>query len=212
MSNHKPNQRTVKPPETEKRSYDRIALVISILAFIASGFSAWYAGRQFESDEDFRRRMVRPELTISVTYGTKPYADKPGLSYKIENIGTGQATISWFQVEVDGIARKNWGDMLVALGEDMPVAGVSYVHPDGTSWPPGTAKDIFKIDEGPSAEILRKHMGRIELRTCYCSVLDSCWTSTLQGMVKVNEIKSCEPKPNIWFGHGKRDELEKAGA
>jgi hypothetical protein len=183
--------------EKPRRSYDVIAFVISLIALLLSGW-------QFFSDRDFRKRMARPELAFTTNMSPQ------GIKYDLANIGTGAALVQWFEVAVDQLPQKSWHTMFAALGETGTVPNVSYTLPEAIAWPPDAQKTILQVGRGSAADRVFANRSRLEMRVCYCSVLGACWISSSRGERKVKDVASCEPKPNLWFGHGKRDELRAA--
>src|SRR5262245_53794235 len=155
--------------DDENKSYNRMAIGISLVALVASVVSAWFTGCQYVGDQDFKKRMARPELAFSLSRGTTK------TEYSLTNIGTGPAIVKGFDVSVDGEPQRSWQTVLDDLEISPHGPTVSYVLPDITAWPTDAHKAIFSIQAGKAADLLFAARDRIRMRACYCSALDACW-------------------------------------
>ena len=146
------------------RHWDGLAAVIAacvgLLALAVSGYTAY-----------LQRQQVRAQVW--------PYLE-PGMSgskreLTLFNKGVGPAIIRSVKILVDGKPQRNWSAVFSALGIDyghhIPYSTINGVvisandHIDQLLFP--TADDF---------NLYARQVKRIELRLCYCSTLDECWT------------------------------------
>jgi hypothetical protein len=97
----------------------------------------------------------------------------------VANNGLGPALIRSAELIVDGRHVKSWEDYTAMLSRDVPrgsaTFGTSTINAS-TTIRPGDAHSLIVVRLGRDAspKVLKKH--RVELKFCYCSLNDSCWT------------------------------------
>jgi hypothetical protein len=137
-----------------------IAALVGLLALCLSGYTAY-----------LQRQQVRAQVW--------PYLE-PGMSsakrkVMLFNKGVGPAIIRSVKIAVDGKPQRNWNTVFAALG-------LKYEHHIPYSTINGvviTANDHIDQLVFPTAEdfdLFAHEVKRVDLKLCYCSSLDECWT------------------------------------
>ena len=137
-----------------------IAALVGLLALCVSGYTAY-----------LQRQQVRAQVW--------PYLE-PGMSSSkrkvvLFNKGVGPAIIRSAKILVDGKPQRNWKAAFAALdlhfGHHIPYSTINGVvipandHIDQLGFP--TAEDF---------DLFAHQIKRVDLKLCYCSTLDECWT------------------------------------
>jgi hypothetical protein len=147
-----------------------VAAFIGLVALAVSGYTAYIQKQQV-------RAQVWPYLETS--------SDNMPLRLIVTNRGVGPAIVKDVAVTVDGQPVTNWKDLLdriakqhnhfystihrrvVSAGERVDVL---QPHDD-------KGKDVFASDpKGSFGDLLNQALPRIDMRICYCSTLEDCWT------------------------------------
>ena len=160
------------------------SMVIALCALVFSLYSAWL-------ERDHQMRSTRPEMLASFVF------DQDGSGFRFGNIGLGPARLKWFQVLVDGQPKKDWEDMLRAVGIS-PLPDYSFGYPQPI-YSTESYERLFLVKPGSGDMKLRTERNRIELRACYCSIFDECWVSSDRA-VPPRRIGTCEPAPGVIMG------------
>jgi hypothetical protein len=200
---------TSEPPRTGHRSWDLLASLVAITISAASLYTAYHTSHSME-------RLVHasswPALQLDSSNGTTEGGAI--LSFDIHNTGVGPAQIHDFKILVDGqpVPSQGWlidnlikaccneartealaaagGNRHAMLGTDMtsPVASRSLAPNEWVSairWPRTDTNAVLwqQLD-------LARQSGRIQLRVCYCSVFDECWTANSHEFPQ-QPVRSC---------------------
>ena len=200
---------TPEPRRTGHRGWDLLASFAAITISAASLFTAYHTSHSME-------RLVHasswPALQLDSSNSTEEGA--AALSFDIHNTGVGPAQIHDFKILVDGqpVPAQGWlidnlikacctearaealaaagGDRQAMLGSDMtsPVASRSLAPNQRISalrWPRTDTNAVLwqQVD-------LARQSGRIQMRVCYCSVFDECWTANSHKFPQ-QPVRSC---------------------
>jgi hypothetical protein len=97
----------------------------------------------------------------------------------VTNDGLGPALIRSAQLYVDGRHVPSWENFTALLSKGMPSGSATFGSSTinaSTTIRPGETHSLItvKLGQNVSPKLLRSH--RVELRFCYCSLNDSCWT------------------------------------
>jgi len=137
-----------------------IAALIGLLALCVSGYTAY-----------IQRQQVRAQVW--------PYLE-PGMSGSkremlLFNKGAGPAIIEGVQVLVDGKPQRNWPSVFRALGLTFE-HHIPYSTINGVVIPANDHIDQLLFPSTEDFNLFVHEAKRVELRLCYCSSLDECWT------------------------------------
>jgi hypothetical protein len=202
-----------EPRRSGHRAWDLLASFAAITISAASLFTAYHTSHSME-------RLVHasswPALQLDSSNETAEGAAT--LSFDIHNTGVGPAQIHDFQILVDGLPVSSRGSVIdnlikaccnearaealaaaggnrqAMLGSDTtnPVASRSLAPNEWVAairWPKTDSNAALwrQVD-------LARQSGRIEMRACYCSVFDECWTTSSHKFPQ-QAVGSCiEPK------------------
>ena len=102
--------------------------------------------------------------------------DAAGFSFGFTNAGVGPARMKDVRVSVDGIATRNWSELVASVDGD-PGAAVNRNFISDRVLRPDETVVVFSTTD---AELVRKLVGAISkprgtLTFCYCSIFDQCW-------------------------------------
>ena len=150
---------------------DRIMSVSAIVAAIAAVLVAAYEAR---INREYQRISVWPRIQQS-----NSFAGADTYQRIVSNVGVGPALIRSVQVNVDGVARRNWSDVIHALiGKPAPGHIYSALHA-GYVVLPNKDMTVLKIPPGEDAQKFweQTQTPRLSIRICYSSLFDECWVS-----------------------------------
>lgn len=162
----------------------------SIVDRIVSG-SAMFVALSSLAIALYEVRMMREHDRISVwPYVTAFNSDSGGVyTFNASNAGIGPALVESFEVTVDGKPRRNWGEVIDALGVDMSGTPSSYSSfGKGTVLLPGARSVLLSIGPGPGGQLFHAAAEpRLHPRICYCSLYEQCWL--------LDETQDSRPQP-----------------
>lgn len=148
----------------KKPSSDAIALLALIFSGIALGVALYEA----YNNRQTAQATVKPILETSFEF------NKNGTGWELHNSGVGPAAIKWFDVLVDGAQVPSWQLVGGALNLSKG-AGYTFIIPTGKTYPAGTSKQLFWVEDGNEQEKIIRNATRVRFRFCYCSIRDECW-------------------------------------
>ena len=190
-----------------------LEMAVAIAALVTSVTSIWLSLRQ----GDDMARLVQAQSWPYLEYESSNTGDngQPEIDIGVRNAGVGPAKVKSFAILYDGKAVTGWGTLIKAC-----------CVPDGT--PSDKPLDLPALTDNKmiSSKLLQRvlrasdsqillHLPktdanaalwkklddarfRIEIRACYCSVFDECWTSDLRS-TEQHAVDTCpvEPVPYI---------------
>jgi hypothetical protein len=106
------------PPETPKKNVDRLALIVSILALIVSGFSYWDSHKAARRDDERARPQLLPTAPHASLYGDN-ISPNGSIFLSVRNPGELTATITQVSVK----------PLTVGIEENGPERGGPLVRP-----------------------------------------------------------------------------------
>jgi hypothetical protein len=151
----------------------------SAFAVVVSLISLWVAF----SANDTQERLLAASVWPTLEYGTGNRDDqgRDMIILEIDNNGVGPARLRGVQVLYDGKVAANSIELLricCGLGEGQPVQTIT----SGTRGRVLKAGDRIEFMmlpiEANDAELWKRfnrERFKVEVRACYCSVLDACW-------------------------------------
>ena len=137
-----------------------IAAFVGLLALCVSGYTAY-----------LQRQQVRAQVW--------PYLE-PGMSsskkkISLYNKGVGPAIIRSVKILVDGKPQRNWDTAFEALGLRFG-HHIPYSTINGVVIPANDHIDQLGFPTAEDFDLFAHQMKRVDLKLCYCSTLDECWT------------------------------------
>jgi hypothetical protein len=162
-------------------------LVLALSAIFISLVSLFIAIEHGHTERDLVAANSWPYLQIESEIG-----NKSGVEFWIDNAGIGPAKLELFELSYDGRTMRSMPELLQRCcglpvpNPAMPVSGL----PDGygssdindTVLRPGQRIRLFVVPASGIAEQLKRRLGAITFRGCYCSVFDECWMSNLMDL------------------------------
>jgi hypothetical protein len=174
------------------------AIFISIVSLIVS----IHHGRIMEKLVAANEKQVEASTLPILRFGTGNVADNTkAVHFDLRNGGTGPAIIEWLRVKWNGQATSGPGDLLdrcCRKGLQQTLSVWRNVA-SGMTIPAGQSETIFQFRAaGADAEMYRlldtEARFKIEAESCYCSVLDECWTTDFT--VRPHKVTACAPIPD----------------
>jgi len=183
-----PNPRSDQAP----RWFHFAVAVCMILTAASSLITSLRTSKTMQDMLEQNQRLVRASSTPVLEFGSGNLADDGSRSIRmsVSNVGNGFARIVWFELHLnDGPPVKNMASLITALepGAGDPDIVTSRIAP--RLFPAGRAEEIMKWPR-PGAQDpvgqqrwdrLNKERFRVKVQACYCSVLQECWISSLNG-------------------------------
>jgi hypothetical protein len=178
----------IVPPR--RRDWNGVAAIIAafvgLLALTVSGYTAY-----------IQRQQVRAQVW--------PYLE-PGVSGSkrelvLVNKGVGPARVRSVQMYVDGKPQHNWHDVYAALGlkfEHVP----PYSTVNSIVLSAGEHLDQVLFQSVDDFNAFAKQAARAEMRLCYCSTLNECWTYDAREKDpsrEYSEVDACPARSNDDF-------------
>ena len=185
-------------PEVEVPHHRSTAKSRSIVDRIVSG-SAMFVALSSLAIALYEVRMMREHDRISVwPYVTAFNSDSGGIyTLNASNAGIGPALVESFEVIVDGKPRRNWGEVIDALGVDITGTPSSYSSfGKGTILLPGARSPVLSIGPGAGGQLFHKaSQPRMHTRICYCSLYGQCWLLDRTQDSRPQPVRACaEPE------------------
>jgi hypothetical protein len=186
-----------------RRTFELVVGACAILISAVSLFVAISANRTQE-------RMLAASVWPSLISGTSNVSTdgSPQITLDLLNRGTGPARVRWAQVLYDGSPLRDTSELLARCCT--PHDAASGDHQIISS---GIQRRVLGADEWvvllrvpqpqpvtPLWQSLDRERHRIELRACYCSVLDDCWMLEA-GNEEPEPVRACPRTPDVlWNG------------
>jgi len=174
------------------------AIFISIVSLIVS----IHHGRIMEKLVAANEKQVEASTLPILRFSTGNVADNNNaVHFDVRNGGTGPAIIEWLRVKWNGESTNGPGDLLDRCCRKRPEQAVSVWRnfASGMTIPAGQSETVFQFPAaGADAEMYRlldtEARFKIEAESCYCSVLDECWTTDFT--VLPHKVTACAAIPD----------------
>ena len=203
MTDDDPGNTATAPARRDGRWFELVVGASAILISAVSLFVAISANRTQE-------RMLAASVWPSLLFGTSnvnPEGEYT-IAFELLNRGTGPARIRWAELLYDGVAIEDQEDLLRRCCESD--ANTFHAEDVVTS---GLQNRVLGVDEwvnflllprqGTSEQLwqtLNRERRKIELRACYCSVLDDCWLFD-SAAEDPQPVRTCPAAPAVlWQG------------
>lgn len=194
-----------KPPADAAPRWFHIAVAVSMI--LSAGSALVGSLRNSATMDEMLKqntRLVQASATPVIEFTSGNYDEKTGkpvLSFSMTNGGSGMARVVWFELLLDGVATKGFSDAADKIntsGPAVPMRDFMTSTPAPRLLPAGKEMNILAWplpDKGPArahwGDVDKaRQKGRITARACYCSVLDACWVSNMDGDLP-KSVASC---------------------
>lgn len=152
----------------------RFESVIAICALLISALTGATIIYQTRILQNQYAAAIWPYLSVDTSV-----TDPRHVKVDVTNDGLGPALIRSAQLFVDGRRVPSWESFTSLLARGLPRGAATFSSSSinaSTTIRPGDTHALIGVKLGPnvSPNVLRTH--RIELKFCYCSLNDSCWT------------------------------------
>jgi hypothetical protein len=196
----------IKPEAEPAPKWFHIAVAASMVLSTASAvYSSMRTSAAMQALVKENSRLVLASSTPLLQFMSGNLVDdQPTLNFKVSNDGNGPARIVWFEMKSDGRLVKSLRDELQAL--KTPGSSLSLSTTTSTIAPrtvsSGRSITLFSWAQPPEKDPVARQLwrkfdqeirGKFSVEACYCSVLDACWISDLDGDIP-KPVASCEPK------------------
>lgn len=174
------------------------AIFISIVSLIIS----IHHGRTMEKLVAANEKQVEASTLPILRFTTGNVLENSKvIHFDLRNGGTGPAIVEWLRVKWDGQPTNGPSDFLdrcCGRQTQLPPSIWQNVA-SGMTLPAGQSESIFQIGAArvnPDSYHLLDTDARfkIEVESCYCSVLDQCWITDFK--VRSRMVNTCEPIPD----------------
>ncbi|MEJ6000934.1 hypothetical protein [Paucibacter soli] len=149
-------------------------------------------------------RLVQANATpmLEFSHGNAGANGRPELNFTLANVGTGPARVVWFELSHEGqpvaAMHRLVGKLHPAANPDEFELGTTRPSPrmlpagkDITmlTWPMPPANQKVAREAWEKLNVVR--FKQLKAQACYCSVLDACWITDLQGEIP-RQVPSCD--------------------
>ncbi len=196
MARHDPSIPTEpfgQPPRTGRFWFDLLAATSAIFISVVSLMVAFRG-------EETQRGLLAANSWPFVQLSEDQLVDEARLD--VENAGVGPAKIMSFEIFYHGTPVDTMGDLLSRCcgikraAPNTPIGhipGLGYGQVYDNVLRPGEHLLAIRLNKSSSPELLAKFkaaMPDMTYLSCYCSVLQECWTSDLRSLTQ-NKVSSC---------------------
>lgn len=195
-------------PRRPRRASRWLESVVGACAILISAVSLYVAINANRTQERMLAASVWPSLLFATSNASTE--GEPQISFDLLNRGIGPARMRWAELRYAGTPVRDVGDLLARC------CGAKLRDTEGARYPvvtSGVQNRVIGVGEwipmlrmprndatARAWEALDRERHRIELRACYCSVLDDCWLYDSDG-TDPEPIAQC-PAPGkvLWQG------------
>jgi hypothetical protein len=195
----------IKPEAEPAPKWFHIAVAASMVLSTASAvYSSMRTSAAMQALVKENSRLVMASSTPLLQFMSSNFdTGQMAVSFSVTNDGNGPARIVWFEMKSDGKVINSLSEQIRASGPaDSKLAltlMTSTIAPRLIS--PGSSVKLFSWAQPATKDAAaaalwnqfdREGRAKITVEACYCSVLDACWISDLEGTIP-KPVASCEP-------------------
>ncbi len=196
----------IKPEADPAPKWFHIAVAASMVLSTASAvYSSMRTSAAMQALVKENSRLVLARSTPLLQFMSSNFdGGQAALSFSVTNDGNGPARIVWFEMKSEGKLIKSLREQLRASSPEtakLPLEIMTstiaprLISPGSSiklfSWVQPAAKDAEALQLWRQFD--RQGRGKVTIEACYCSVLDACWISDLEGSIP-KPVASCEPE------------------
>ncbi len=191
---------------------DRVMPLSVLLLSVGSLYVALHTGSAMDKLVAHNEKLVKAQSTPILQYSNSNYdlgLKAHQLSFKLENVGTGPARLTWVRVSDSRGVYDDFSQWLRQLAppddlEAIRRAEVITGNLDNTVLPAREERTALvwgrpEADTGPQRtlwEAANQARGELRVEACYCSVFDECWQGVL-GYGLPRSVPSCGTPPGL---------------
>ena len=205
MTDDDPGNAATAPARRDGRWFE---LVVGASAILISAVSLFVAISANRAQERMLAASVWPSLLFASSNASTE--GEPQITLDLLNRGIGPARLRWAELRYDGTSLRDAGDLLSHCCGALPDVAGDHRYPVVTSgiqnrviaageWVP-----MLRMPRSDAAastwNALDRERRKIELRACYCSVLDDCWLFD-SAAEDPQPVRTCPAAPAVlWQG------------
>lgn len=169
----------------------RADIVIAVCALLVSGLAtaaSWWQTRVIAQQLS---AQVWPYLSVGLSYGPS------ALELSINNDGLGPAIVQSLVMTVDGRPQRTFASALHALGARKGVryraAALAGISP-GAVIRVGGQITLIRVGDPALSRLLAAQLPRVDLQTCFCSILHNCWVAGMKDSGEPRAVTRCDDR------------------
>lgn len=185
-----------KPKDGPAPRWFHVAVAVSmVLSAVAALIGSIHTSRSMTALVEQNARLVRASSTPVLEFGNRNIGDDNSstITLSVRNVGSGLARIHWLELLVDdkpvpnieslirSAANGDPGHPKYLTGSVAPRLLGAQVEQPFVIWNQPRVGESKELEAWHALD--RARASRITFRTCYCSIFDECWLSTLKGSV-----------------------------
>ncbi|MCV2421127.1 hypothetical protein [Paucibacter sp. DJ2R-2] len=178
-----------------------------VLSSVAAVYGSWRTSQTMAALVKENTRLVMANSTPLLEFGTgNQVGGKAQLSFTVQNVGNGPARVVWFELKSNG---KPVPHVIEMVNEVAPELGRKLLISTTTIAPrlisAGKEIQLFGWDRPPESDAAgfaawnrfdQHRQRKLSVQACYCSVLDACWISNLEGDIP-KPVERCETEGRL---------------
>jgi len=179
-----------------------------VLSSVAAVYGSWRTSQTMAALVKENTRLVMANSTPLLEFGTSNVSDgEAQLRFTVQNVGNGPARVVWFELKSDGKPMEHVLAMMRNVAPELKGQKVSFttssIAPRLISagkeiaifnWPRPPATDSVVFEAW--GRINQHRQNKLSVEACYCSVLDACWISNLEGDIP-KPVERCEAEGRV---------------
>lgn len=198
------SSKLIKPESAPAPRWFHIAVASSmVLSTLSAVYGSWRTSQTMAALVKENTRLVMANSTPLLEFSTSNVFDgEAQLRFTVQNVGNGPARMVWFELKSDGKPVDHVLAMMKSVAPELKGHKVSFttasIAPRLISagkeisifnWPRPPASDTVVFEAWGRLNLHRQ--SKLSVEACYCSVLDACWISNLEGDIP-KPVERCE--------------------
>ncbi len=178
-------KRTNYNRSAKRVNLDRLASAFAVALSLAALFVSLV---EVSSERAQQRASVWPHIEIGESYS------EDGFRIRLTNKGVGPALMGRIALTIDGRTVEDLDQLILeTLGEADAFSYDRYSssNPSNRVVAAGETLDLFRVKWDPQTrKLIGKWNNNVDLATCYCSISEDCWATSLQADQTVR-VENC---------------------
>lgn len=166
----------VSPPTEGPSGWDKVKepdMIVALSAVLIGLCALAVSLVQVQIMRDQQHASVWPRLIV-----TRSYVQGKSVGIVAANPGIGPAVIRSVETKVDGRPVTSWTGVLNALAGEKRGWSMEMSSINGRIIPAGQVVTALQLTDPALADRVAGELHRLDVRVCFCSVYDRCWTIT----------------------------------